>query len=99
MVPALSGSPARVALCLHTIILDPSIRTDMDCAFRRPGAFRSDDSGESWKPINKGLRSQYIPDQDAEVGHCVHTHRNEPEASGRAFYAETLGRDALGHRW
>ena len=33
---------------------------------------RSDDGGTSWKPANKGLHSEYIPDPTAEVGHCVH---------------------------
>ena len=36
------------------------------------GAFRTDDGGRTWKPINRGLHSQYIPDPNAEVGHCVH---------------------------
>jgi len=40
--------------------------------FRPPGAFRTDDGGKTWKPINRGRKSQYIPDPDAEVGHCVH---------------------------
>ena len=42
-------------------------------AISAAGAFRSDDGGKRWKPINKGsLYSKYIPNPTAEVGHCVH---------------------------
>src|SRR5439155_1395192 len=64
--------PGAGGMCLHTIILDPSNPQRMWIAISAAGAFRTDDGGKTWKPINKGLRSQYIPDQDAEVGHCVH---------------------------
>ena len=59
-------------MCLHTIILDPSNSKRMWIAISAAGAFRTDDGGNSWKPINKGLYSQYIPNPTAEVGHCVH---------------------------
>jgi hypothetical protein len=59
-------------MCLHTIVLDPSNSKRMFIAISAAGAFRTDDGGATWKPINKGLRSQYIPDPNAEVGHCVH---------------------------
>ena len=64
--------PGAGGMCLHTVVLDPSNEKRMWIAISAAGAFRTDDGGESWKPINKGLRSPYIPDQDAEVGHCVH---------------------------
>ena len=42
------------------------------CAISAAGAFRSDDAGATWRPINRGLKSAGIPEQEAEVGHCVH---------------------------
>ena len=59
-------------MCLHTILLDPSNPQRIFIAISAAGAFRTDDGGKTWKPINHGLKSQYIPDPDAEVGHCVH---------------------------
>ncbi len=59
-------------MCLHTILLDPKNAARIFIAISAAGAFRSDDGGKSWKPINKGLKSQYIPNPEAEVGHCVH---------------------------
>jgi photosystem II stability/assembly factor-like uncharacterized protein len=64
--------PGAGGMCLHTIILDPKNRQRIVVAISAAGAFRTDDGGATWKPINKGLHSQYIPDPNAEVGHCVH---------------------------
>jgi photosystem II stability/assembly factor-like uncharacterized protein len=64
--------PGAGGMCLHTILLDPSQPGRIYVAISAAGAFRSDDAGKTWTPINRGLRSQYIPDPTAEVGHCVH---------------------------
>jgi photosystem II stability/assembly factor-like uncharacterized protein len=64
--------PGAGGMCLHTIVLDPKNAGRIFVAISAAGAFRSDDGGKNWKPINKGLKSLYIPDPEAEVGHCVH---------------------------
>ena len=65
--------PGAGGMCLHTILLDPhDSGRRIYIAISAAGAFRSDDAGQTWKPINRGLKSQFIPDPDAEVGHCVH---------------------------
>ena len=65
-------APGAGGLCLHTIILDAKNPDRIITAISSAGAFRSDDAGKTWRPINRGLRSNHIPDADAEVGHCVH---------------------------
>ena len=64
--------PGAGGMCLHTIIHDPGNPKRMVIAISAAGAFRTDDGGKTWKPINQGLHSQYIPNPTAEVGHCVH---------------------------
>ena len=64
--------PGAGGMCLHTIVLDPVNKDRIFIAISAAGAFRSDDAGKNWKPINKGLKSEYIPNPEAEVGHCVH---------------------------
>jgi hypothetical protein len=64
--------PGAGGLCLHTIIQDPNNADRMYIAISAAGAFRTEDGGKSWKAINQGLRSEGIPDPNAEVGHCVH---------------------------
>jgi photosystem II stability/assembly factor-like uncharacterized protein len=77
--------PGAGGMCLHTIILDPSDPDRIFIAISAAGAFRTDDGGLTWKPINKGLHSQYIPDPNAEVGHCVHHIAMHPQRPGVLF--------------
>jgi hypothetical protein len=75
--------PGAGGMCLHTIILDPANPRRMFVAISAAGAFRTDDGGDSWLPINRGLKSPTeLPDPAAEVGHCVHNlamHPSRPE--------------------
>src|SRR5262250_239542 len=71
--------PGAGGMCLHTILLDPLNKSRIFIAISAAGAFRSDDAGKTWKPINKGLKSPYIPNPEAEVGHCVH-HITQPKS-------------------
>jgi len=81
--------PGAGGMCLHTIILDPSFHNEepqrMYVAISAAGAFRTDDGGKSWKPINRGLYSPYIPEPRAEVGHCVHHVAMHPSRPGVLF--------------
>src|SRR5688572_11315905 len=65
-------APGAGGLGLHTIVLDPTNPNRIFIAISSAGCFRTDDAGKTWKPVNRGLHSLYIPDPTAEVGHCVH---------------------------
>jgi len=94
--------PGAGGMCLHTIILDPSDPQRMYIAISAAGAFRTDDGGKSWTPINKGLRSQFLPDQDAEVGHCVHHVAMSPKKPGTLFmqkHWDVMRSDDAGDSW
>src|SRR5207253_7589781 len=54
--------PGAGGLCLHTIVLDPSHPERIFIAISAAGVFRSDDAGKTWQPMNRGLRSEQIPD-------------------------------------
>src|SRR5271163_4056947 len=94
--------PGAGGMCLHTVILDPSEPKRMFIAISAAGAFRTDDGGKTWKPINKGLRSAQIPDQDAEVGHCVHHIAMHPSRPGTLFmqkHWDVMRSDNAGDSW
>jgi photosystem II stability/assembly factor-like uncharacterized protein len=94
--------PGAGGMCLHTILLDPVNRGRMYIAISAAGAFRSDDGGENWKPINKGLRSEYIPDPNAEVGHCVHhvaMHPSRPDVLFMQKHWDIMRSDNGGEIW
>ncbi len=94
--------PGAGGMCLHTIILDPSNPQRMFIAISAAGAFRTDDGGASWKPINRGLYSKYIPNPTAEVGHCVHHVAMNPERPGVLFmqkHWDVMRSDDAGDNW
>lgn len=94
--------PGAGGMCLHTIILDPRDERRMYIAISAAGAFRTDDGGETWKPINKGLRSEFIPDPTAEVGHCVHHIAMHPSRPGTLFmqkHWDVMRSDNAGDHW
>jgi photosystem II stability/assembly factor-like uncharacterized protein len=95
-------APGAGGLCLHTILLDPSNRQRVFIAISAAGAFRTDDGGASWKPINQGLRSEGIPNPTAEVGHCVHRiamHRSRPNVLFMQKHWDVMRSDDAGDSW
>jgi photosystem II stability/assembly factor-like uncharacterized protein len=94
--------PGAGGMCLHTILLDPANTARMYIAISAAGAFRSDNCGQDWRPINKGLYSQYIPDPTAEVGHCVHRiamHRSRPNVLYMQKHWDVMRTDDAGDNW
>jgi hypothetical protein len=89
-------------MCLHTIIQDPHNPNRIFIAISAAGAFRTDDGGKSWQPINRGLRSQHIPDPTAEVGHCVHRiamHPTRPNVLFMQKHWDVMRSDDSGASW
>jgi hypothetical protein len=99
---AASWQPGAGGMCLHTILLDPSDPERIFVAISAAGAFRSDDAGKTWRPINRGLRSEQIPNPTAEVGHCVHRiamHRSRPGVLYMQKHWDVMRSDDAGESW
>ena len=95
-------TPGAGGMGLHTILLDPSDPNRIYIAISAAGAFRTDDGGASWKPINRGLKSEYIPVEDAEVGHCVHRiamHPSRPDVLYMQKHWDIMRSDNSGDQW
>jgi len=94
--------PGAGGMCLHSILLDPKDPQRIYVAISAAGSFRTDDGGKSWKPINRGLHSQYIPDPNAEVGHCVHhiaMHPSRPSTLFMQKHWDIMRSDDGGDSW
>jgi hypothetical protein len=94
--------PGAGGMCLHTVLEDPHDPDRMYVAISAAGAFRTTDGGTSWQPVNKGLRSGEIPDQDSEVGHCVHRidlHPSRPEVLYMQKHWDVMRSDDGGDSW
>jgi photosystem II stability/assembly factor-like uncharacterized protein len=97
-----SWQPGAGGMCLHSIILDRSNLQRIFIAISAAGAFRSDDAGATWRPINRGLYSKYIPNPTAEVGHCVHHIAMHPSCPGVLFmqkHWDVMRSDDAGDSW
>jgi hypothetical protein len=94
--------PGAGGMCLHTIVLDPAGSGRMFVAISAAGVFRSDDAGQTWRPANHGLKSEGIPDPDADVGHCVHRlarHPSRPDVLFMQKHWDVMRSDDGGESW
>src|ERR687895_1708026 len=95
--------PGAGGMCLHTIVLDPNDPNRIVVAISAAGAFRTDDGGQTWLPINQGLKSPYeLPDPDADVGHCVHNvamHPSRPDVLFMQKHWDVMRSDNAGECW
>ncbi len=94
--------PGAGGMCLHTILVDPKNPERIFIAISSAGAFRTDDGGKTWKPINRGLKSAHIPDPLAEVGHCVHRialHPSRPEVLFMQKHWDVMRSNDAGDSW
>ncbi|MDP9362788.1 MAG: exo-alpha-sialidase [Chloroflexota bacterium] len=95
--------PGAGGMCLHTVVLDPSDPGRIVVAISAAGAFRTDDGGATWRPVNRGLRSEYeLPDPDADVGHCVHSiamHPSRPDVLFMQKHWDVMRSDDGGGTW
>jgi len=95
--------PGAGGMCLHTIVQDPTHPERIFVAISAAGVFRTDDAGKTWRPVNRGLKSQYeLPDADAEVGHCVHRiamHPSRPNVLFMQKHWDVMRSDDAGGSW
>jgi photosystem II stability/assembly factor-like uncharacterized protein len=94
--------PGAGGMCLHTIIQDPSDEARMFIAISSAGTFRTDDGGKTWRSINRGLKSDFLPEPTAEIGHCVHRiamHPSRPRVLFMQKHWDVMRSDDAGESW
>jgi photosystem II stability/assembly factor-like uncharacterized protein len=97
-----SWQPGAGGMCLHTIVQHPTDAGRIFVAISAAGVFRTDDAGKTWRPMNRGLRSEQIPDPTAEVGHCVHRlamHPSRPDVLYMQKHWDVMRTDDAGESW
>jgi photosystem II stability/assembly factor-like uncharacterized protein len=95
-------APGAGGMGLHTILLDPTNAQRIYVAISAAGAFRTDDGGQTWKVITKGLKSNYMPDPTVEVGFCVHhmtLHPSRPDVLFMQLHWDVMRTDNAGDLW
>jgi photosystem II stability/assembly factor-like uncharacterized protein len=97
-----SWQPGAGGLCLHTILTHPTDPDELLVAISAAGVFRSSDAGTSWEAANAGLRSGFMPEPEAEVGHCVHKLARHPAKPDTVFmqkHWDVMRSDDRGRSW
>lgn len=83
--------PAKGGLAVHSLTQDPNNPKTIYVALAAGGAYRSDDSGKHWKPINQGLRAPYLKDTHPPAGQCVHRLIAHPSGQGLLYLQTHTG--------
>jgi photosystem II stability/assembly factor-like uncharacterized protein len=94
--------PGGGGLCLHTILLDPEELNRVRIAISTGGMYVTEDGGESWRPSNKGVRADFLPDKYPEFGQCVHKVVQSKQKPERMFLQNHWGlyrSDDRGESW
>jgi photosystem II stability/assembly factor-like uncharacterized protein len=94
--------PGAGGMGLHTILIDPKNHNRIYIAISAAGCFRTDDGGKNWKPINRGLKSDFMPNPTAEIGHCVHRiamNGSRPNVLFMQKHWDVMRTDDAGENW
>jgi len=87
---------------LHSIRTDPRDGKHLLVSVSTAGSFESYDGGESWKPLNKGVAADFLPDGDHEYGqdpHCLILHPANPDRLYQQNHCGIYRLDRPGEKW
>ena len=94
--------PGGGGLCLHTILLDPERLARLRIAVSTAGMYATEDGGTTWRPSNKGVRADFLPEKYPEFGQCVHKVVQATRQPDRMFLQNHWGlyrSDDRGENW
>lgn len=94
--------PARGGFSIHSVYLDPTRPQRMYAAVSAGGVYRTEDGGETWAPVNRGVRAENLPERYPATGHNVHRlimHPARPERLYRQCYNGTYRSDDGANSW
>jgi hypothetical protein len=88
-------------MLLHTILIDPENPTRLYACVSMGGAYRSEDGGASWQPINGGV-AENLSNVSPGTHKCVHKmalHPARPEVLFQQHHTGVYRSDDRGDRW
>ena len=94
--------PGQGGLCLHSVVLDPGSKQRMWVGISAVGVMSTDDGGETWEPLNQGVRADFLPDPFPEFGQCTHkllSHPGRPEVLYQQNHCGFFRSDDRGGQW
>jgi photosystem II stability/assembly factor-like uncharacterized protein len=96
---ATTWQPAGGALALHSVHVNDQ---RIVCAVSAGGFYRSDDGGNTWCALNRGVRAEFLPNRLPPAGQCVHKLIVHPARPDRLYQQNHCGvyrSDDGGENW
>lgn len=113
-VSGFNAHPQRKAWCggdqdgtpdgpkLHSILIDPRDPRHMYIGMSSGGVFESVDGGADWRPLNRGVRADFLPEPTPEFGHdphCVRFAGTNPDRLYQQNHCGIYRLDRPGDMW
>ena len=113
-VTGFNANPERKAWCggdqdgtpdgpkMHSILIDPRDPAHLYIGMSSGGVFESIDAGAQWKPLNKGVRADFLPDPAPAYGHdphCVRLAGGQPDRLYQQNHCGLYRLDRPGDIW
>ncbi|MDQ6916296.1 MAG: glycosyl hydrolase [Pseudomonadota bacterium] len=76
---------------LHSILVDPRDRNHMYIGMSGGGVFESANGGADWRPLNAGVRADFLPEPTPDFGHDPHCVRQHPAMPDRLYQQNHCG--------
>lgn len=76
---------------LHSILIDPRDRNHMYIGMSSGGVFESANGGADWRPLNAGVKADFLPEPTPEFGHDPHCVRLHPVKPDRLYQQNHCG--------
>ncbi len=95
-------APGAGGLMVHSILPHPYDPKRMHVAISAAGTFETTDGGETWKPRNKGVLADFLPENYPEVGQCVHhleAHPSRPDLLYQQNHCGVYRSNTGGESW
>jgi hypothetical protein len=87
---------------LHSVLVDPRDPAHLVIGMSSGGVFESIDAGRGWRPINRGVRAEFLPDPAPEFGHdphCVRFAGGNPDRLWQQNHCGIYRLDRPGDEW
>lgn len=94
--------PGGGGLCMHTVLPDPADDKRIRIAVSTAGMYVTEDGGATWRPSNRGVRADFLPDKYPEFGQCVHKVAQSRQNPDRMYLQNHWGlyrSDDRGESW
>ena len=75
----------------HSILVDPRNPRHLYVGLSGGGSFESTDGGASWRPLNRGVAADFLPEKDPEFGHDPHIMALHPLMPDRLYQQNHCG--------